>query len=369
MLKKIRVKNFKCFKDLTFDLTASDYSFNQELVKDGIVNKALIYGKNGSGKTSLGLAIFDIVQHLTDKQKLSEKFLEYYSNLNESKEEVSFTYTFSFSCGEVTYSYGKSRSMELLYEKIKVGRKVLIDYDYRNSEKQFVDDTLKGTLNVSLPDNKLSVIKYIYNNTPSGTSPILTELMNFCNGMLWFRSSSDGNTYCGLKNGGEILDEALFKSEKLKDFQSFLKKFDLPYDLDFEVNNGCHTLYAYFDKRKNKAIFSFIASAGTRALWLLFYWYSVVGKDNLSFMFIDEFDAFYHYEAAKEVVKLLNGNSEIQTILTTHDTYLMQNQFTRPDCCFLITKKAIKCLKNSTERELREAHNLETLYVNGAFSE
>ena len=43
MLKKITVKNYKCFNNLTFDLTAADYSFNKEIVKDNIVNKALIF--------------------------------------------------------------------------------------------------------------------------------------------------------------------------------------------------------------------------------------------------------------------------------------------------------------------------------------
>jgi len=89
----------------------------------------------------------------------------------------------------------------------------------------------------------------------------------------------------------------------------------------------------------------------------------------LSLLFIDEFDAYYHYETAENVVKLLNNRYHFQSILTTHNTYLMQNDLTRPDCCFLLNGKTIKNLKNSTDRELREAHNLEKLYVNGAFSE
>ena len=43
MLKKIVVKNYKCFDELTFDLSSADYSFNPNLVKDGIVNKALVF--------------------------------------------------------------------------------------------------------------------------------------------------------------------------------------------------------------------------------------------------------------------------------------------------------------------------------------
>ena len=48
MLKRFIVKNFKNFKEeLIFDLTNSrDYQWNDNLVKNNIINKAIIYGKN-----------------------------------------------------------------------------------------------------------------------------------------------------------------------------------------------------------------------------------------------------------------------------------------------------------------------------------
>ena len=71
MLKKFEVENFKGFsKRLVFDLTARDYEFNQNLTENGIVKKAIIYGKNGVGKSTLGIALFDIISHLTDKERV-----------------------------------------------------------------------------------------------------------------------------------------------------------------------------------------------------------------------------------------------------------------------------------------------------------
>lgn len=62
MLKRFEVENYRCFSEkLVFDLTSRDYSFNQNLVYNGIVNKAIIYGKNGIGKSMLGFALFDII--------------------------------------------------------------------------------------------------------------------------------------------------------------------------------------------------------------------------------------------------------------------------------------------------------------------
>ena len=70
MLKRFEVENFKGFSEpLIFDLSARDYGFNKHLVNNGIVNKAIVYGKNGIGKTSLGIAVLDIISHLTDKEQ------------------------------------------------------------------------------------------------------------------------------------------------------------------------------------------------------------------------------------------------------------------------------------------------------------
>ena len=367
MLKKITVRNYKCFDELTFDLSAADYSYNPILVKDGIVNKALIYGKNGTGKTSLGFAIFDLVQHLTDKH-CPPRFMEYYHNLNIRNETVFFQYTFSFDYKEVVYQYEKTDAQNLVYETLIVDGKTLLAYHYGKKDKQFVAPELCGKLDTRLPDNKLSILKYIYRNTPTDFSPILTKLIHFCERMLWFRSLSDGTEYFGLTNGTTTLSQMLYESGQLKQFQNFLAQNGLQYDLGFVEDGGQPKLYAYFNHRKSKARFSSIASAGTIALWLLFNWMAK-GKDMLSLLFIDEFDAFYHYEVAATVVRELNARRDFQSILTTHNTYLMQNQFTRPDCCFILTDKQIKSLKKSTERELREAHNLEKMYIGGAFVE
>ena len=97
MLKSLTVSNFRAFKEpVTIDFsTTGNYSFNTEAVKDGIVKTAVMYGKNASGKSSLGLAIFDIVGTLTDNYFSPDKYFNY-SNLYSNKGFVSFEYVFSF---------------------------------------------------------------------------------------------------------------------------------------------------------------------------------------------------------------------------------------------------------------------------------
>ena len=62
MLRKFSVKNYKNFKDsLSLDFTdVRDYKFNENCVKNGIINKMIVYGRNAEGKSNLGTALYDI---------------------------------------------------------------------------------------------------------------------------------------------------------------------------------------------------------------------------------------------------------------------------------------------------------------------
>lgn len=86
-------------------------------------------------------------------------------------------------------------------------------------------------------------------------------------------------------------------------------------------------------------------------------------------MFIDEFDAFYHFELAEAIVLILEKMFKTQVIITSHNTNLLTNKIMRPDCYFIMTKNKLTSLANATTRELREGHNLEKLYMSGEFDE
>lgn len=369
MLKRFEVENFKGFQSkLVFDLSAREYVFNPTLVQNGIVNKAIIYGKNGVGKSSLGIAIFDIISHLTDKERMQDYYVANYRNWNDLDKPALFTYVFQFDAEEVTYQYAKADRDNLIWEELCFNDEKVLHYNYFSESDRYISPDLQGSLQIHLVDNKLSVLKYIYRNTPTNASPMITRMMQFCENMLWYRSLSEGNTYSGFQNGSSSLSEKLYETGKIDEFSNFLRENGLNYTLKFESINGKHELMAVYHDGENKVPFQSIASTGTNALYLFFVW-KITAFSQISLLFIDEFDAFLHYESAECIVKYLNKERNFQTILTTHNTYLMQNKLTRPDCCYIMTPNKISSLYNASDREIREAHNLEKMYIGGAFHE
>lgn len=368
MLTYFSVTNFKGFNiPLSFNFKAKEYTFNSAVISNGFVKNALIYGKNGTGKSSLGFALFDLISHLTDKVFFNEEITKHYKNLDNPPETpVQFEYHFELCGANVIYTYAKQSVHELLHESLKINNRLVVDFDFTSqaSKKRFVDRKVFPLLNIDLPDNHLSVLKYLYRNLPSNTVSELTALFNFCENMLWYRSLSRGNTFAGFQNSSETLSKILYKANALDQFKKFLLENDLNYNLHFELRNNEPTLVADF--KNGSAIFDVIASTGTNALYLFFAWSLLIEK--ASFVFIDEFDAFFHFEAARSIVKRLN-ELQCQTIVTSHNTYLMRNDLTRPDCCFILTNQQLRSLAECTSKELRQAHNLEKMYTNGAFNE
>ena len=56
-------------------------------------------------------------------------------------------------------------------------------------------------------------------------------------------------------------------------------------------------------------------------------------------------------------------------IIIMNFLYLMNNDLFRPDCLFIMQNKQIKTMPDLTEKELRQAHNLQKMYKAGACDE
>jgi AAA15 family ATPase/GTPase len=379
MLAKFSVKNFKSFeKELVFDLSQTeDYDFNKKCIKNGIANKAIIYGYNGVGKSNLALAVMDIVINLTDKEKSSEHYSNYL-NANSTEQIAEFSYTFIFNKDKIEYNYGKNSYENIVHERLSINNKKIICCDKRTGK---LSVNLEGTetfiKNITgIKSLEISILKGIKSNAvlsnKDANVKIFNKLMEYVNNMLLFWNL-DTRTYLGYKNGNTNIMDYIIRNEKFDEFSNFLEKTKLGFGLKYlKYENGPKGYRFYYDYPKkhkiNKIDFWDSCSSGTKSLVLLYYWlFARNAESKPSFVFIDEFDAFYHFELSKFVVEKLKEIS-CQVILTTHNTSIMNNDILRPDCYFFMYNEKIKSLVSSTNKELRFVHDIEKMYKAGAFN-
>ena len=369
MLRKFKVSNFKSFgKNFELDLTdVNGYEFNKDSIKNGAVNNAIIYGHNGVGKSNLAFAIFDIIEHLTDKERNEHLYKNYLNAACDSK-EASFYYEFLINTKIVVYEYKKTDYKTIAYERFLIDGQELAIFDRTSDTQAKIQFKGAETLKTAIDNTELSILKYVKNNSElerNEVNTVFADFFTFIDRMLYFRSLQE-NVYQGLDVGSADILENIVKRNNVADFETFLNTAGI--ECKLAVVKGVNRNTIAFDFNNGKQIpFHEIASSGTLALGLFYFWFQTLKESSkVSFLFIDEFDAFYHHSLSELVVKKLKETG-VQFILTTHNTSIMTNELLRPDCYFTMTKKQIRSFANSTEKELREAHNIEKMYKAGSF--
>lgn len=371
MLTKFSVSNFKNFNQTyQFDLSQTkSYEFNSQCVQQGIVTKAIIYGVNGCGKSNLGFAIFDLVEHLTNNVFRAAEYQQYFNAFCHNT-LAEFCFEFRFNGKAVTYRYGKDEARQLVYESFVIDGQDYLAIDRRNSDNATIALPGTETLKNHLGSTRISLISYVKNNAVLNEDAIENQVFNqfidFVERMLFFRSVH-GNRALGFKEKFDNISAKIIESGHLSDFERFLNSANVECQLTTYQGEQGETLLAF--KMADKSLeFSSIASTGTMSLALFYYWYISLQEQRApSFVYIDEFDAYYHHALSALVVEKLKDVPQ-QVILTTHNTAIMTNDLLRPDCYFLMDNKQIKSLAHSTSKELRFAHNIEKMYKAGSFS-
>lgn len=367
MLRKFSVENFKCFQGkFVLDLSKpGNYAFNHDCIKDGVVGKAAIYGINGIGKSNFGLALFDIINHLTDKFKEPNRYNQFINRVG-VKPYAFFEYEFQFGDSILTYNYSKLDVDHLVTESLSINGTEMLYYNFQTKDGFSLFEGSE-TLNLS-GESGISRVKYVMNTAllsdNNKNNNTLKAFRDFVNKMLFF-SSLRTNMFIGFRSGGDSIEKIIIEANRVKDFEEFLNGQGLKLKLDVLNISGVPRIVIQY--RKSSAPYFDVCSTGMSSLILLYSWLITLG--DCSFVYIDEFDAFYHYELAETIIKELKKYPNTQIIVSTHNTDLMNNDLMRPDCYYVLTDEKIDSLNHLTEKDLRFAHNLQKMFKEGAFEE
>ena len=365
MLKKFAVTNFKGFRDrIELDLSKPrSYEFNDYALRDGIIKDAIIYGPNGSGKSNLGLAVFDIINHLSTRMKMPQYYVSsVYAGAPDRP--MYFEYTFLFDGNDLEYRYAKNSKSVLIEEELLEDGKTVFRRDGSSffldqEEFPMVPEKLEVLRENS---NNISIINNLLISYPLDKNHYLNRLTSFVDSMLWFRSLEERG-FMGLKTQSEILEEFIIDNNLTDDFSAFLSEVSGQSYTFVPPQKGDRLLICRIGD--SSVPFDAVRSTGTSSLTLLYYWLN--NLNGASLVFIDNFDALYHYSVSTAACRRL-FSLDCQVILASHNTWLMTNELLRPDCNFLLENNAIRPLSDCTDRELRLGHNIEKMYRGRAFN-
>ncbi len=381
MLTKFTLRNYKNFKDdITIDFRdTAGYQFNSDCITDGVIGKMLIYGRNATGKTNLGRALGDIYYLVCGE--IWHRDEAAYLNADATEDSAAFSYTFQFEEHEILYRYERYANLGLKIEELTIDERLIYrcdffhgDYKLDNLQYVEVEDSGANRYLETLPKDQegaeqrreyqLPLLRWMINNVALKSDSLLLRLSDYVSGMIMMAVSHS------LLRSPRYIDSEWFMSLKdlnaMQDFEEFLNAMGIGCKLALkQLPDGQRELYFVHDK-----LIPFFENASSGTLALVELYRRVIGAGRgATLLYLDEFDAFYHYEMADHIIRYFKKKyPKCQIIMTTHNTNLMTNRLMRPDCLFILsTEGKLTALCNATQRELREGHNLEKMYISGEF--
>lgn len=376
MLTRFEVENYKNFKNnIILDFKNSGgYKFNTDCLYNNIISKIMIYGRNASGKTNFGSAIVDICDYPFFR-RTNQTFI----NADTDESTAKFKYCFEFDNDSVEYIYEKDGNNCYTKEVLYVNDTLIFSIDYIN-KKNTAGDLASISVETIIVDRFFtflenreedlnqgrgpSFLRWIVANSTLEPTSVLIKIITFIDRMQLVTVGNLLPMSMPTRIQSHMLNN--YDDEFVKELEFFFNQMGVECNLILKVlPEGEKQLYFNY---KNPIPFFDNASSGTIALFNL-YRRVIMPAKKASLIYLDEFDAFYHYEMSENILKYLKLNyPKTQIIITTHNTNLMANRLSRPDCLYILsTYGKLTPLNHATTRELREGHNLEKLYISGEF--
>lgn len=365
MLKSVKFKNFKMFKNETFiDLvTTKSEILKQYNVNDGILRGGLIFGSNGSGKTTA----LHSISILLDMMFKEFKFPGYNICFFSKKDCASFEYNFIIDGTDIIYKFSVNKESEICEEKLIVDHNLILNR---------VSDKATTTLieNNDLPkvvDKKILYLRTLKFNVGFDNFPIINKWIKYLENSIYI----DNISYKQIAFNQETLNETnlVYFLDKYgeDEINNYFNYFSIPYRIKYETQEMLGQRYVSI-KFKNLVtdcdVPIQLESYGNRLLLALLPNLLSI-KKNGGMLLVDEFGGGMHNKLNELIVNyLFKHTKNTQIFMVTHETNLLKTSIIRPDQVFIVDfDKEGSFISKASEQSPRESQNLEKMYLAGVF--
>ena len=369
MLLQFEVRGFKGFSEpFCWNLAARDYTFNNRMIRNHIISKAIVLDESRPGKEELRLALFDVYYHLIDSSDIPETYLQDYLNTAKATREATFRYTFQFDKDLVVYEYAKKSATRILYEKMWINGTQVLDTAGKINGKAFrsVSAVVYNGPELQPDPSYPSFVDQIYQALPETDDSPLTRMVRFIEGMAQYESLTTTGLVRSQKHLQQLEAQLIAEGQPLVlAFEAHLKANHYPYHLSVSQKPQ---ILCFQEGKETPRPFSLSAPFAAREQLLFFLW-TRRALGQISFMYMEDFDTICYGRSAEATLNLLFNNRTVQMVIVTHNTHLIRNDLVRPDAVFLRRDNELTPLYKRTNKEIRVALNLEKMYWDGAFDD
>lgn len=370
MLLKVKLNNFKSFKNLTeLDFNATNYKIlnDTNVYNNEILKGAIFVGGNATGKTNIILALRVLLDML-----FSDKII----NLGKYKcvfsEEVllELGYEFNIEENNIKYNIFYDVKGKVLVEKLYLNDDLVLDRIGNNAQSKITESKYHTDL-----DNDVLLLRTIYFNTKFSNYNILKKWFEFLSNSVYL----DASQRIISNSDKKIVLNKYLENEGTNEINEFFKEYKFNQQIEYSNQSIGNFVTLKLNDQSTKEIFfkrdCIIEpipyeweSLGNRNLINMLPAFFKVVK-NGGMLIIDEFSSAFHNELERLLIKYFMSKSKnSQVFIVSHSTNLLSNSIFRPDQEYSVDFFANGSVVNRFSNDKpREAQNIEKMYNSGCF--
>lgn len=372
MIKKIKIKNINSIGETEVSFEKGRYQFNEEMVKDDIVNPIAIYGTNGSGKTSFLKALEYLVGLMIDP--VQDLKLFNFNILNISKyimgdDEISSEIHIDLLIGNDVFTYILSTYINSISnEKLIKNNQIIFD---RNGDKYVLQDK-QYFINVSMC---IPILRLLYDT--SNPQEDIKKVYEYLSNIAYISSERNKDYKFRSFNNIGYWDLMVRKSEEIKDVLKNYKQFPVysfkkyPKKYSFESISISDPKEEYLMEieagdKKIALPADYLSGGMFNQSFILTVIFSL--PEN-GLLVVDELEQALHPSVIRDFIKVVQERN-IQLIFSSHNTNILS--YLRPDQIFFSKwKDGYSSLKRLSDfhENIRAINNIEKMYLSHLFDE